>query len=202
VTDNKNMQLNLVYNIVYDSEYVTDVMLELLLQMPELFRIMAFNGIKHLVTESICNPEVPLVSVDYHRKFYEIIGKIEKPSDTKKKKKARTEQQRLADQLRLKVQKVIRGDYSDKGFMRELGCSGEEFKKHIESQFDGTMNWGNYGFSTWHIDHISPLCSFDLTKSDHISIVCNYENLRPLSAIENVEKGKKDGKLSIRKDLK
>ena len=47
------------------------------------------------------------------------------------------------------------------------------------------MNWDNYG--EWHIDHIKPL-SLAKNELDVIEL-CNYKNLQPLWALENIIKG-------------
>lgn len=70
-----------------------------------------------------------------------------------------------------------------------LGCSGAEAVAHIESQFKDGMNWGNR--HSWHIDHIRPLVSFDLTKADEQRSAFHYTNLQPLWATENRSKGSK-----------
>jgi hypothetical protein len=49
-----------------------------------------------------------------------------------------------------------------------IGLSLDEYKKYIENQFEEWMTWENWGVYTWHIDHIIPL-----------------------SAQENLKKGKK-----------
>ena len=51
------------------------------------------------------------------------------------------------------------------------------------------MTWKNYG--KWHIDHIKPFASFDLTEPKQQKLVCNYKNLQPLWAKENLSKGDK-----------
>jgi hypothetical protein len=48
------------------------------------------------------------------------------------------------------------------------------------------MSWDNYG--EWHVDHIRPLCSFDLTNDGQLREAIHYTNLRPLWAIENIGK--------------
>lgn len=65
-----------------------------------------------------------------------------------------------------------------------LGCSFEEFMKHLCSLFREGMTIDNYG--EWQIDHIIPL-STAKTKEDIITL-CHYTNLQPLWAKENNEK--------------
>ena len=47
-----------------------------------------------------------------------------------------------------------------------VGCSRDELKKWFEYIFEDGMSWDNYG--EWHIDHVVPCASFDLTKEDDI----------------------------------
>ena len=74
--------------------------------------------------------------------------------------------------------------------VKYLGCSIDELKCHLETKFTKDMNWTNYGL--WHIDHIKPLASFDLTDEQQIYLACNYNNLQPLWAKDNLSKGKKN----------
>jgi hypothetical protein len=73
-----------------------------------------------------------------------------------------------------------------------LGCSKDEFIKHIESQFVGGMNWDNYGKrdlgKSWQIDHIIPCSSFDLTKEEEQKKCFHYTNLQPLWWVDNLKK--------------
>jgi sulfur relay (sulfurtransferase) DsrC/TusE family protein len=68
-----------------------------------------------------------------------------------------------------------------------LGCSLQELKAHLESQFQPNMTWDNHG--KWHIDHIKPLSSFDLTDLAQLRAACHYTNLQPLWAKDNLSKG-------------
>jgi hypothetical protein len=68
-----------------------------------------------------------------------------------------------------------------------IGCSFEFLKKHIESQFKEGMSWEDR--SSFHIDHIKPLVSFDLTDPEQLKTACHYTNLQPLSPTENMSKG-------------
>jgi len=71
--------------------------------------------------------------------------------------------------------------------VRDLGCSIEEFKKHLEKQFVKGMMWSNYGKGKdkWQIGHIIPFCVVDLTDRKQFLEVCHYTNLRPLWHSEN-----------------
>jgi hypothetical protein len=51
------------------------------------------------------------------------------------------------------------------------------------------MSWENYG--KWHIDHIRPLTSFNLSDENQQLKAGHYTNLQPLWASENVRKGAK-----------
>ena len=64
-----------------------------------------------------------------------------------------------------------------------LGCDINFLMLYLESKFLENMNWGNYG--EWHIDHIKPCCSFDLSDIDQIKSCFHYTNLQPLWKMEN-----------------
>ena len=50
------------------------------------------------------------------------------------------------------------------------------------------MTWDNWSKTGWHLDHVIPLSSVDLTNPDVIKTVCNYKNIKPVWASENIEK--------------
>ena len=68
-----------------------------------------------------------------------------------------------------------------------LGYSAQDLKEHLESKFLEGMSWDNR--SEWHIDHITPVSSFD--KSEKMSVVNSLNNLQPLWAKDNLSKGSK-----------
>jgi hypothetical protein len=68
-----------------------------------------------------------------------------------------------------------------------LGCTIDEFIKHIESQFTKGMTLENHG--EWHLDHIIPLATAD-TEEDVIKL-CHYTNYQPLWAKDNLSKSDK-----------
>ena len=48
------------------------------------------------------------------------------------------------------------------------------------------MSWENMG--EWHLDHIRPCASFDLTDPDQQRQCFHYSNLQPLWASDNLSK--------------
>lgn len=90
----------------------------------------------------------------------------------------------IADRLRERIRQAIgakaKGHYS-------LGCTTAELKRHIERQFLKGMSWENR--QDWHVDHIRPLASFDLTDPEQLRAACHFTNLRPLWARDNLRKG-------------
>ena len=69
------------------------------------------------------------------------------------------------------------------------GCDISFLKNYLEQKFQVGMTWDNYGINGWHIDHIVPLISFDLTSVAEIRKACHYTNLQPLWARDNITKG-------------
>ena len=97
---------------------------------------------------------------------------------------------KLAHILRTRLNGAIKNNQKAGSAVDDLGCSIEELKIHLESQFTEGMNWGNHGLYGWHIDHIIPLSGFDLTNLNELKKACNYNNLQPLWAEDNLKKNK------------
>lgn len=76
-----------------------------------------------------------------------------------------------------------------------LGCDWQTVREHLEKQFQPGMTWQNHSKDGWHIDHIKPLCVFDLTDHEQAKAAFHYTNLQPLWAKDNLRKyddGKRD----------
>lgn len=104
---------------------------------------------------------------------------------------------KIASNLRARLWYFLKNNQKVGSAVKDLGCSVGELKQYLEKQFytniknDEKMTWGNYGFYGWHIDHIIPLSSFDLTKRKQFLKACHYTNLQPLWAEDNLKKGDK-----------
>ena len=93
---------------------------------------------------------------------------------------------------------IKKGGYTKKTkTFKILGCSFEDFKTHIESQFEDWMSWDNYGKYEkdkynvgWDFDHIEPLQPKGIKRSEEDIVKLNhYTNFRPLcSKINRDEK--------------
>ena len=68
------------------------------------------------------------------------------------------------------------------------GCSIKELKAHLETNFKDVMSWDNYKHDGWHMDHIRPCASFDLTDKKQQLVCFNWRNLAPAWANENIRK--------------
>ena len=71
-----------------------------------------------------------------------------------------------------------------------LGCTLEEFKAHIESQWEEGMCWENHAVDGWHLDHKKPIDWF-VKNSDDPYEANHYTNFQPLWAKDNMSKGNK-----------
>jgi hypothetical protein len=98
---------------------------------------------------------------------------------------------RILLNLRTRISKILRGKVKDETTRKFIGCSLEELKSYLESKFSVGMNWENYGYYGWHIDHIRPCSSFDLNDPEEQKLCFHYTNLQPLWGTENMAKGDK-----------
>lgn len=72
-----------------------------------------------------------------------------------------------------------------------VGYTKKELKKHLENLFKPGMSWKNR--EEWHIDHIIPVSFFKYNSTDDVEFrYCwSLNNIQPLWAIDNLEKGDK-----------
>ena len=71
--------------------------------------------------------------------------------------------------------------------MNYIGCNIQYLREWFEYNFNSEMNWENYG-SFWSIDHIIPVCKFDLTIEDEKLKCWNWSNLMPVTIKYNSSK--------------
>jgi hypothetical protein len=97
---------------------------------------------------------------------------------------------RLGLLLRRRTLLALKGKSKSASTMTLLGVSNIEFVwEHLKSTFKPGMTKENHGL--WHIDHIIPCSSFDLSKAEEQVKCFHYSNLQALWAYENLSKGSK-----------
>ncbi len=98
---------------------------------------------------------------------------------------------RLTEHLRGRVKRALKHNSKIYKTMKLVGCDIKFLKNHLQKQFKQGMSWSNYGYYGWHVDHIKPCASFDLSKVNEQKECFHYTNLQPLWAKDNMRKGKK-----------
>jgi hypothetical protein len=97
---------------------------------------------------------------------------------------------KLSVVLRSRLRSAVRNGQKRGSAIRDLGCTVDELKAHLERLFKPGMTWDNFGHGAgrWSIDHIFPMKRADLTDRAHVLAVCNWRNLRPEWFADNVRK--------------
>ena len=99
---------------------------------------------------------------------------------------------KLRINLRSRMRKALRSKFSKAGSaVRDLGCSIKYFRKYIKGKFLTGMTWENYG-KVWHLDHIIPLSSFNLSNREEFLKACHYTNYQPLWATTKIARAHGD----------
>lgn len=96
-------------------------------------------------------------------------------------------QYRLADLLRKGLYGALQRNDKRGKAIDDLGCSIQYFKNYIAKKFQKGMTWNNWG--EWHLDHIVPLSSVDLTNKGNYRTLAHYINIQPLWSKDNIRKG-------------
>lgn len=102
----------------------------------------------------------------------------------------------IKERCRGRIYSALRRSSKTKSTLELLGVKHIDIViNHLESQFAAGMSWNNYGskkgIKCWHIDHIRPCASFDLTCEKQQKECFNYTNLQPLWEFDNWSKGAK-----------
>ena len=106
-------------------------------------------------------------------------------------KKRRELRGKIARALRYFLNNSQRSTPTVKWAAKMLGCTMEEFKLHIERNFQPWMNWSNWGpgSSNWHLDHDKPLRGCNPDDPISVGIHLHHTNFMPRRGHDNIEKG-------------
>jgi len=121
---------------------------------------------------------------EYYSKWYQ--NNKEKRNEYQRGRRQQPEH-RIRTNLASRMSHAVSRGFKSAKTESLIGCSFDELKSYLEKQFTKGMNWENYG--DWHVDHIRPCCSFDLTDPEQQRECFHYTNLQPLWAKDNFSKG-------------
>jgi len=145
-------------------------------KMDEFVRAHTKNGISNPCKICYCK---------YQQKY-----KKEHPKTYKhKSRRPLSLNDKIVQRFRTRISLVIKKNTKYFKFWEVVGCSLEFLKKYLESKFTEGMTWENYGKYGWHIDHIRPCASFDLSDPEQQKQCFHYSNLQPLWWRDNYIKG-------------
>ena len=91
---------------------------------------------------------------------------------------------RLIRNTRRRIHLALNGKSKSSATREILGIDINLYKKWIEFQFTPEMNWDNI-----EIDHVKPICMFDVTKDKELREAFNWRNTQPLLKQDHVQKG-------------
>lgn len=96
---------------------------------------------------------------------------------------------RLDENMGRAVWACLKNKKSGQGWESLVGYALKDLIKHLEKQFDGRINWDNYG-NYWAVDHIKPKSLFVYGSPDDLEFkeCWSLKNLQPLEKIENIKK--------------
>ena len=83
-----------------------------------------------------------------------------------------------------RIYKSLKGMMKQSSSRDILGIDIYFYKKWIESQFTPEMNWSNI-----EIDHVKPICLFDVSKDEELGEVFNWKNIQSLLKHDHQQKG-------------
>ena len=93
---------------------------------------------------------------------------------------------RLIVYTRNRIFKSLKGMTKQSSTKKTLGIDIDLYRKCLEFQFTPKMNCEKI-----EIDHVKPICKFDVTKEDEVQEAFNWKNTQPLLKHDHHQKGTK-----------
>jgi hypothetical protein len=141
------------------------------------------------IYESVCK-ECNTMREREHRR----LKKGEINARRKEIRKPLTNEQKIKRDLRFEIIRCIKDINFMDTYIELTDCDSDFLAKWFEYNFEldeqSGMSWDNYG-SHWHIDHVTPCASFDMTDEDEQKKCFHWTNLSPVLKEYNLSKGSK-----------
>ena len=93
---------------------------------------------------------------------------------------------RLISNTRNRIYKSLKGMAKQSSTKEILGIDIDLYRKWLEFQFTPDMTWDNI-----EIDHVKPICLFDVSKDEELREAFNWKNTQPLLREVHQQKGAK-----------
>jgi hypothetical protein len=122
-----------------------------------------------------------------------VLKKYDQSKKGKITKKRTYQKNKISHCISTRIRQSLNGFKNEKHWENLVGYTLQELKDHLEKSFKPGMTWNNYGYKGWHIDHIKPISSFNITdyECDDFKKCWSLNNLQSLWAKENIRKGDK-----------
>ena len=91
---------------------------------------------------------------------------------------------RLISNTRIRIYNSLKGMIKKSRTKKFLGIDTDTYKKWLEFQFTPEMNWENI-----EIDHVKPICKFDIAKDNELKEAFNWKNTQLLLKKDHLQKG-------------
>ena len=85
-----------------------------------------------------------------------------------------------------RIYKSLKGMTKSSSTKDTLGIDIDTYRKWIKYQFTPEMNWSNI-----EIDHVKPICMFDISKDEKLKEAFSWKNTKPLLKQDHQQKGTK-----------
>ena len=93
---------------------------------------------------------------------------------------------RLIRNTRNRIYKSLKGMTKQSSTKEIFGIDIDIYRKWLEFQFTPEMNWSNI-----EIDHVKPICMFDVTKAEQLKEAFFWKNTQTLLKQDHQKKGTK-----------
>ena len=93
---------------------------------------------------------------------------------------------RLIRNKRRRIHHALKDNSESFSTLDILGIDIETYRKWIQWQMTPEMIWSNI-----EIDHVKPICMFDVTKNEELNFAFHWKNTQPLLKQDHLHKGTK-----------
>ena len=90
---------------------------------------------------------------------------------------------RLIKNTRNRIYKSLKGMVKSSSTKDILGIDIDTYRKLLEFKFTPEMNWSNI-----QVDHVKPICMFDVSKDEELKEAFNWKNTQPLHEQDHQQK--------------